>query len=61
MTDLAARRRAALAALSRRHVPAGQFPGETRPSGEMPTDWREALAYLDARDGMEAGEEASPV
>lgn len=58
--NLAARRTAALAALARRHVPAGQFPGETRPSGDMPTDWREALAYLDARDRTEGGEEPPP-
>ncbi|MFE7727453.1 hypothetical protein ACFU5D_16860 [Streptomyces anthocyanicus] len=57
---LTARRAAALAALSRRQPRAGQLPPETRPSGAMPTDWREALAWLDARDRMEAGEEAPP-
>lgn len=59
--SLAARRTAALDALSRRQPPAVQVPAETRPSGAMPTDWREALAYLDARDRMEAGEEPPPV
>lgn len=59
--SLTDRRAAALDALSRRQPPAGPFPDETRPSGEMPTDWREALAYLDARDRMEGGEEVSPV
>ncbi|GHC40126.1 hypothetical protein GCM10010348_79220 [Streptomyces anthocyanicus] len=58
--SLAARRTAALDALARRQPPAGQFPDETRPSGEMPTDWREAVAYLDARDRMEGGEEPPP-
>ncbi|WP_333743537.1 hypothetical protein [Streptomyces ardesiacus] len=60
MTDLAARRTAALAALARRHVPAEQCPGETRPSGDLPVGWREALAYLDARDRMEGGESPPP-
>ncbi|WP_109030092.1 hypothetical protein [Streptomyces rubrogriseus] len=59
--SLAARRAAALDVLSRRQPPAGQSPAETRPSGAMPTDWREALAYLDARDRVEGGEEAPPV
>ncbi|MEF9521334.1 hypothetical protein [Streptomyces sp. RB13] len=57
---LAARRAAALAALARRQPSAEQFPGETRPSGDMPTDWREAVAYLDARDRMEGGEAPPP-
>lgn len=52
---------AALGASSRRQPPAGQYPDESRPSGEMPTDWREALAYLDARDRAEGGEEPPPV
>ncbi|MFC8065451.1 hypothetical protein [Streptomyces sp. NPDC057293] len=54
------RRTAALAALARRQPPAVQVPAETRPSGPMPTDWREALAWLDARERMEAGEESPP-
>lgn len=58
--SLTARRMAALDALSRRQPPAEQFPGETRPSGAMPVDWREALAWLDARDRLEGGEEAPP-
>lgn len=57
---LADRRRAALAVLARRRPPAVQVPAETRPSGPMPTDWREAVAWLDARDRMEAGEEPPP-
>lgn len=59
--SLADRRAAALDALSRRQPPARQFPDETRPSGAMPTDWREALAYLDTRDRLEGGEEVPPV
>ncbi|MFF6966236.1 hypothetical protein ACFY9G_23075 [Streptomyces anthocyanicus] len=58
--SLAGRRAAALDVLARRQPPAGQFPGETRPSGDMPTDWRDALAYLDARDRMEGGEAPPP-
>ncbi|MEV4041492.1 hypothetical protein [Streptomyces sp. NPDC049744] len=58
--SFASRRAAALAALARRQPPAEPGPGETRPSGAMPTDWREALAYLDARDRLEGGEEAPP-
>lgn len=58
--SLADRRTAALDALSRRQPPAEQFPDETRPSGDMPADWREALAYLDARDRTEGGEEPPP-
>ncbi|MGX1254127.1 hypothetical protein RKD48_006638 [Streptomyces ambofaciens] len=61
VVSLAARRTAALEALSRREPSADQLPDETRPSGAMPTDWREALAYLDARDRMQGGEEAPPV
>lgn len=57
---LAARRTAALAALAHRRPPAVQVPAETQPSGPMPTDWREAVAWLDARDRMEAGEEPAP-
>lgn len=59
--SLAARRVAALDALSRRRPPAEPYPDETRPSGAMPTDWREALAYLDARDRAEEWEGAPPV
>ncbi|MFJ6069109.1 hypothetical protein ACIQHU_39470 [Streptomyces tendae] len=51
---LADRRTAALAALTRRQPPVHDpYPGETRPSGDMPVDWREALAWLDARDRLE--------
>lgn len=58
--SLTARRTAALTALARRQPPAEQFPGETRPSGDMPVDWREALAYLNARDRVEGRPGASP-
>ncbi|WP_157849398.1 hypothetical protein [Streptomyces violaceorubidus] len=50
---LADRQAAALAALTRRQPPAELYPGETRPSGDMPVDWREALAWLNARDRLE--------
>jgi hypothetical protein len=52
--SLADRQTAALAALTRRQPPTRDpYPGETRPSGDMPVDWREALAYLNARDRLE--------
>ncbi|MFF8679530.1 hypothetical protein ACF07F_16625 [Streptomyces sp. NPDC015237] len=50
---LADRQAAALAALASRIPPSRRFPGETQPSGDMPVDWRQALAYLDARDRLE--------
>lgn len=58
--SLAGRRSAALDALARRQPPAEPGPGETRPSGDLPVDWRDALAYLAARDRMEEGAEVSP-
>ncbi|MEU9218833.1 hypothetical protein AB0D47_20055 [Streptomyces sp. NPDC048376] len=51
---LADRQSAALAGLTRRQPPTRDpYPGETRPSGDMPVCWREALAWLDARDRAE--------
>ncbi|WP_185832514.1 hypothetical protein [Streptomyces sp. WAC 04229] len=47
------RQAAALAALASRTPPGRRFPGETQPSGDMPVDWRDAVAYLDARDEAE--------
>ncbi len=50
---LADRRSAALNRLAHRPPPTDQFPGETQPSGDMPLDWPQALAWLDARDRLE--------
>jgi hypothetical protein len=59
---LADRRAAALAGLSRRQAPAEErFPGETQPSGDMPTDWRGAAAYFDARHCPKQDQEFTPM
>lgn len=50
MTTLDDRRAAALTALRRRTPPPAQrYPGETRPSGDMPEDPWEAEAYFAER------------